>query len=418
MTSSKRPTHKERLLESGLRLLYADGYHGTTVDAVLAASEAPKGSFYHHFGSKEAFGFAVLDAYDRIQHEIIGQWAARTDLTVPQRIAGFHEVLVERLVASNWQASCLIGKLSNELAATSETYRKRLAHSYTDWRDVTIAMLDTGRSDGEIRTDVTTEHLADTVLAMVDGSFVAALVLRDRDYLDATTRGLQVLLSPGPHAPSHNWQPKRRRRSGRSDQSPKDGDARTAHREQLLRTGIDELFDRGYHGTTVDRILDRAHVPKGSFYHHFGSKESFVVAVLDAYGDFHRARLSAWSARLDESTTADVLFGYYTEMAQIFVDSGFRNTDLAGKLATEVATSSDVLRHKVAELVGNWRRQLEEILAHGQERGEVRTDADVGELSAAVHALIDGSFVVAASTRDNASLSSVADAVVDVITGD
>ena len=46
-------THKERLLRQGTKLFYAQGFHGTTVDAILASAGVPKGSFYHHFGSKD-----------------------------------------------------------------------------------------------------------------------------------------------------------------------------------------------------------------------------------------------------------------------------------------------------------------------------------------------------------------------------
>ena len=45
-------SHKERLIRAGGKLFYENGFHGTTVDAVLAEAGVPKGSFYHHFGSQ------------------------------------------------------------------------------------------------------------------------------------------------------------------------------------------------------------------------------------------------------------------------------------------------------------------------------------------------------------------------------
>lgn len=51
-------THRERLLEVGYRSLSACGYNGTRVDALLVEADVPKGSFYHHFGTKESFSLA------------------------------------------------------------------------------------------------------------------------------------------------------------------------------------------------------------------------------------------------------------------------------------------------------------------------------------------------------------------------
>ncbi len=65
-------SHKERLFRAGAKLFYENGFHGTTIDAVLAEAGVPKGSFYHHFGSKDAFGQAVLSRYMGFQG---GNWS-------------------------------------------------------------------------------------------------------------------------------------------------------------------------------------------------------------------------------------------------------------------------------------------------------------------------------------------------------
>lgn len=196
MSAQTRPavSHKERLLRSGIRLLYANGYHGTTVDGLLADAGVPKGSFYHHFGSKQAFGFAALDRYDEAQAEVLRRWAGQEDLSVPARLAGYHREFIERFVASGWQRSCLAGKLSNELAAGSEPYRDRLAAGFELWKKEIAALLRQGQERGEVRIDESAESLADAVLAMIQGAFVAALSLQDLDYLNAVTRSLVDLV--------------------------------------------------------------------------------------------------------------------------------------------------------------------------------------------------------------------------------
>jgi TetR/AcrR family transcriptional repressor of nem operon len=253
---------------------------------------------------------------------------------------------------------------------------------------------------------------------MIQGAFVAALPLHEDGYLYAVTRSLVDLVAvrmsrePAPDAP-----PTERLRS-RAEQTARrqepGGSANLPHREALLREGLNQFSAHGYHGTAVDGLLEASGVPKGSFYHHFGSKESFAAVVLDYYGGLHRDRLAAWASRTGLSTS-DLLSGYFAELSRVVVGSDFRNADLSGKLATEIASTSDPLRHRIARLARDWRAQLEQILVAGQARGDVRTDRDVTDLSAAIHASVDGAFVVAASTRREGSLAAVASAIVSLI---
>ncbi len=51
-------------------------------------------------------------------------------------------------------------------------------------------------------------------------------------------------------------------------------------RERLLDITFEEIYINGYASTSVDTILKRAAVPKGSMYHHFKSKKELVLAMV------------------------------------------------------------------------------------------------------------------------------------------
>jgi TetR/AcrR family transcriptional repressor of nem operon len=405
---------KERLLGSGGRLFNVDGYHGTAVDALLSDSGVQKGSFYHHFGSKLAFGLAVVDRYYAYQAGVLASWAEREDLAVPERLAGYHREFAGRVVSSGWQRSCLIGKLSNELGATSEPFRERFADYLTQWKRDIVGLLLTGQERGEVRDDMSADRLADAVLAMIQGAFASALVLRESEYLEAVTRGLLDLLRGNPEARTALGHAPEPQAAAPASSVNQDMASPVPHREKLLREGLNQLLEHGYHATTIDRLLAVSGVPKGSFYHHFGSKEDFVVEVLRSYGGFHQRRLAAW-AEIDHLSTADLLGGYFDELSGTFIRSGYCSSDLVAKLATEVAGTSARLRAQMDHFIDAWRSQVEGILVEGQERGDVRPDRPVGDLSAAVSALVHGSFVVGTSTRSQQSLVAVRSAIADLV---
>ena len=54
-------------------------------------------------------------------------------------------------------------------------------------------------------------------------------------------------------------------------------------RDHLIDTGLKLMHQQGYNATGLTEILKEADVPKGSFYHHFGSKEDFAAAALERY---------------------------------------------------------------------------------------------------------------------------------------
>src|SRR3954469_11636255 len=65
---SKAPTHtpfdvREHILEVGQRIMAGKGFSAVGLNEILTSAGVPKGSFYHYFGSKDAFGEAMLDSY-------------------------------------------------------------------------------------------------------------------------------------------------------------------------------------------------------------------------------------------------------------------------------------------------------------------------------------------------------------------
>jgi AcrR family transcriptional regulator len=55
-----------------------------------------------------------------------------------------------------------------------------------------------------------------------------------------------------------------------------------ATRAHLVAVATELFVERGFEKTSVELVLDRAGVSKGSLYHHFANKEALFEAVLDA----------------------------------------------------------------------------------------------------------------------------------------
>ena len=65
------------------------------------------------------------------------------------------------------------------------------------------------------------------------------------------------------------------------------------HRDELLRSALDEFCERGYDAASINRILSASGMSKGQLYHHFGTKEGLYLALVEWMID----QKAAWFAR-------------------------------------------------------------------------------------------------------------------------
>ena len=65
-------SHREKLLDAGEHAFRETSFSESGINEILASSGVPKGPFYHHFASKEAFGIAVADRYSEAQLATLG----------------------------------------------------------------------------------------------------------------------------------------------------------------------------------------------------------------------------------------------------------------------------------------------------------------------------------------------------------
>jgi len=52
-------------------------------------------------------------------------------------------------------------------------------------------------------------------------------------------------------------------------------------KQELLKIAYDMFLTRGYENTSVDEIIERAQIAKGTYYYHFQSKEQMLEEVID-----------------------------------------------------------------------------------------------------------------------------------------
>ncbi len=116
-----RPKHlsKTKILDAALRVIRTKGYSATTIDDLCDAAGLTKGSFFHHFASKEELALAAADHFGAMAD---GFFAAAPYRTLPdplERLLGYVDFRTAILAGDLPDVTCLLGTMVQE---TYETY--------------------------------------------------------------------------------------------------------------------------------------------------------------------------------------------------------------------------------------------------------------------------------------------------------
>ncbi|QGY39103.1 TetR family transcriptional regulator [Pseudodesulfovibrio cashew] len=80
-----------------------------------------------------------------------------------------------------------------------------------------------------------------------------------------------------------------------------EGKRKRRSREDLLKAGLNILARHGEGALTIESLCKRLNVTKGSFYHHFGSKDDFRRHLLDYWAREHTWRFIEFCDREDSA---------------------------------------------------------------------------------------------------------------------
>jgi TetR/AcrR family transcriptional regulator, transcriptional repressor for nem operon len=190
---------REILLQAASREVYRSGYQSAGIETILAETGVTRGALYHHFGSKEALGHAVVE-------EIIGPDLRAKWLRPLQRGDDPIDTLIgivqsESVRPEDVRGGCPLNNLAQEMSPLDEGFRKRLERVFHAWQQGIAAALREGQVQGRVRRDVKPAEAAGFLIATLEGYVSLAKNAQDAKVMKAGIRNivgwLRSLRSPG-----------------------------------------------------------------------------------------------------------------------------------------------------------------------------------------------------------------------------
>lgn len=131
-------------------------------------------------------------------------------------------------------------------------------------------------------------------------------------------------------------------------------------RDNLIAIARDLIIERGFSAMSVSTVCAAAKVTKGSFFHHFSSKDELGEIVLDKFWkDVQERHIKA--GYLQAGNPLSVLFGYIDHAIETYQDPEFRGCLLA-VFTSELKETHPALYAKSVPYFMEWKSEVEELL--------------------------------------------------------
>lgn len=161
--------HRDKLVETAMRLFRRQGYASTGLQQILAESGAPKGSLYHYFpGGKEELGeAAVLLAGGLIRDMLVD--LARRHEEPHAFVRGYCRVMANWMAESDFRSGCPIATTLLENAPQSLVITRAGLEAVDSWIEVAAQVF--SRTEKPARAARTR---AQSLVGAIEGALILA----------------------------------------------------------------------------------------------------------------------------------------------------------------------------------------------------------------------------------------------------
>ncbi|MGW3349688.1 TetR/AcrR family transcriptional regulator [Nonomuraea rubra] len=189
---------RRQILDAARRCFLHNGFHATSMQDVLAEAELSAGAVYRYFKSKD-------DIIAATAAEALAEVASAFDVddaTAPPDLDNIVDLVLggERPPLSGSQESAqLLVQVWSE-ALRSPSLSAKLKEVMAEARGVVGGLVARHQQRGLLAADVPAEHVADVLMALVDGFLVQRAVYGHADSV-AFRNGMRALMSTPAHVP-------------------------------------------------------------------------------------------------------------------------------------------------------------------------------------------------------------------------
>jgi len=184
-------------------------------------------------------------------------------------------------------------------------------------------------------------------------------------------------------------------------------------REVVLDRAMRAFWSRGYEATSIQHLVERTGIQRGSLYGAFGDKRALFLAAMEHYDRVMTAKLLA---TLDEPGSG---LGAIRRFFRLKVDAAQERSRPRGCLvtnsATELASRDRRTASRIGATLGRIEAAFHRAVIRGQQAGEIDPERDARALARFLTSSAQGLSVMAKASPERAPLEDIVKVTMEVV---
>ncbi|HEX4926329.1 MAG TPA: TetR/AcrR family transcriptional regulator [Bdellovibrionales bacterium] len=203
--SRSRPAIKKRtrdpvatraqILDVAFWEIYRNGFHHVSVNDIAEKAGLTKGAFFHHFPTKEALGYALVD--EVLTRMVLERWITPlNDYENPlEGISANLKKIIDEMPEETLSLGCPLNNLVQEMSSVDPIFRDKLHGAIETWIAGVEKHLKRAQQRGYLKKETNARRLAEFVVMNHEGAFGMIKSVRDRRVFRSLHASLKEYLS-------------------------------------------------------------------------------------------------------------------------------------------------------------------------------------------------------------------------------
>ena len=184
--------------------------------------------------------------------------------------------------------------------------------------------------------------------------------------------------------------------------------------DHLLQTGIDLMVVSGYHNTSINAVIRKAGLPKGSFYHLYKDKKAFALDAVKRHGKYLCDGMDEVFSNASYSPL-EAIRQYYLKSIQVLGEAGYGQGCFLGNMGQEMSDVDEDFRLVIQTAFNRLHAKLNAQLLKAKEAGEIGSDRNTEVLADLIINTWHGSLLRMKASRSKNQLDIFVNDFFDVI---